>query len=263
MSLLDPVSHALAALLATTHDALTALGADPAAGSTWLLCIAAVVVAVRVLLLPAVVHSVRLAHASAAARPQLTDLAHRYRHRTDPDSVRRHLEERRRISAEHGVSRLGCLPVLLQLPIWFALYHLLADVAAGTPVGAVGPDLAATLGAATLLGVPLAERGYFGAGPVHLGVVAGTALLAAALTFVTQRFFVAPNTLSDGLPTAVATAQQLMPALSAAGLLLAGGVVPVALLAYWVLSSGWTLTQSAVIWRWFPTPGTPAASRAG
>ncbi len=36
------------------------------------------------------------------------------------------MEERRRIAAEHGMSRLGCLPMLLQLPIWVALYQLLA-----------------------------------------------------------------------------------------------------------------------------------------
>ena len=33
------------------------------------------------------------------------------------------------------------------------------------------------------------------------------------------------------------------------------GVVPVALLVYWVCSSAWTLGQSAVVARWFPTPG--------
>ena len=42
---------------------------------------------------------------------------------------------------------------------------------------------------------------------------------------------------------------------------MAGGVVPVALLGYWVLSSAWTLGQSAVVARWFATPGTPAAAR--
>jgi YidC/Oxa1 family membrane protein insertase len=56
-------------------------------------------------------------------------------------------------------------------------------------------------------------------------------------------------------------AQQFMPALSALGLLVAGGVVPVALLVYWVCNALWTLGQSAVVWRWFPTPGSPAATR--
>jgi YidC/Oxa1 family membrane protein insertase len=262
MSFLDPLSHALAAVIAAAHVGLTSLGADPTTGTTWLLCIAAVVVAVRVALLPLVAHGVRLAHASARARPHLQDLAKRYRSRTDPESARRLMEERRRISAEHGMPRLGCLPMLAQLPIWLALYHLLADVAAGVPVGAMSPELVGSLGAATLLGVPLAERGYLGAGAAHLAVVAGMAVAAAALAYVTQRYLVATNTVTDGLPGAVARAQQMMPALSAIGLIVAGGVVPVALLAYWVCNSVWTLGQAAVIWHWFPTPGSPAASRA-
>lgn len=262
MSVLDPLSHALAAFIAAAHGVLASLGADPTAGITWLLCIAAVVVAVRAALLPVVAHSVRLAHASARARPHLQALAKRYRSRKDPASVRRLMEERRRIAAEHGVPRLGCLPLLLQLPIWLALYHLLSDVAAGSSVGAMSPELVASLGAATLFGVSLADRGYLGAGPAHLAVVAGLALVAAALAYATQKYLVAPNTLTYGLPEAMARAQQMVPALSALGLVVAGGVVPVALLAYWVCNSIWTMGQSAIIWRWFPTPGSPAAGRA-
>lgn len=262
MSVFEPLSHALAALIAAAHVGLTSLGADPAAGTAWLLCIAAVVVTIRVALLPLVVHGVRLAHASARARPHLQDLAERYRDRTDPDSARRLMAERRRIAAEHGMPRLGCLPILMQLPIWLALYHLLADVAAGVSIGAMTPELVASLGAATLLGVPMAERGYLGGGAAHLAVVAGMAVVAATLAYVTQRHFIATNTVTDGLPEAMANVQQLMPALSALGLLVAGGVVPVALLTYWVCNAVWTLGQSTVIWHWFPTPGSPAATRA-
>jgi YidC/Oxa1 family membrane protein insertase len=262
MSLLDPVSHALAALIAAAHVGLTHLGTDPAAGTTWLLCIAAVVLTVRLALLPLVVHGVRVAHASARARPQLQELASRYRSRRDPESVRRLAQERRRIAAEHGMPRFGFLLMLLQIPIWWALYQLLTDVAAGATVGAMGTGLVASLGAATLLGVPLAERGYLGAGAAHLGVVVGLSVLAAGLAYATQRYLVAPNTVTDGLPEAMVKAQQLMPILSALGLLVAGGVVPVALLAYWVCNSVWTLGQSAIIWRWFPTPGSQAAERA-
>jgi len=260
MSLLDPLMHALAAFIATAQLWLTSLGADPT--TAWLAAIAAVVVAVRLALLPLVVHGVRLAHASAAARPQLRALARKYEDRRDPDSVRRYLEERRLVSAEHGMSRLGCLPLLVQLPIWLSLYHLLADVAGGTSVGAMTPELVASLGAATLLGVPLAERGYLGGGPTHVAVVAGMALSAAVIAFVTQRYLVTPNTSLDGLPEAMARAHQVMPALSAVGLLVAGGVVPLALLFYWVCSSTWTMGQSAVVMRWFATPGTPAAEAA-
>lgn len=261
MSLLDPLSHALAAVVAAAQAALTALGADPAAGITWLLAIAAVVVAVRVALLPLVTHGVRLAHASATARPHLQELTQRFQNRKDPESVRQFMEERRRISAEHGLSRLGCLPVLVQVPIWLSLYHVLTDVAGGVSVGAMTPELVASLGAATLLGVPLAERGYLGGGAAHLAVVAGMAATAAALSYMTQKYLIAPNTTIEGMPEAMARVQHLMPALSALGLIVAGGVVPLALLAYWVCNSAWTMGQSAVISRWFPTPGTPAAHR--
>lgn len=153
--------------------------------------------------------------------------------------------------------------MLLQLPVWLALYHLLSDVASGTAVGAMGPGLVSSLGAASVLGVTLAGSGYLGGGPAHLAVVAGLAVTAAALSYVTQRHVVARNTLTEGMPEAVLSAQQLVPALSALGLLVAGGVVPVTLLAYWVCNSAWTLGQSVVIARWFPTPGTAAAAARG
>ncbi|SEC58506.1 YidC/Oxa1 family membrane protein insertase [Nocardioides exalbidus] len=261
MSMLEPFSHALAAVLAATHDGLAALGLPSDSALIWLLCIGAVVVLVRTALLPFTVHGVRQAHAASRARPHLKEIADRYRGRTDADSVRQMIDERRAVSAEHGVSRLGCLPLLVQLPVWITLYHLIADVARGSAVGAMGPALVASLGAASLLGVSLAGSGYLGGGPAHLTVVLGLALTAAALSYATQRFFVAPNTVLDGMPEAMATAHRLMPTLSAVGLVVAGGVVPVALLGYWVLSSTWTLAQSAVVMRWFPTPGTEAARR--
>lgn len=261
MSVLDPLSYAFAAVIAAAHAGLAALGADPASGLTWGLCIAAIVVVVRVALLPLAIHGVRQAHAAARARPQLQALAKRYRDRKDPSSLRAFSEERRRITAEHNMSRWGCLPVLMQLPIWLALYHLLADVAAGAPVGAMDAGLVASLGAATLLGVPLAERGYLGAGSAHLAIVACLAGTAALLSYATQRYLVAPNTVLTDLPETMTKVQQMMPAVSAIGLVVAGGVVPVALLVYWVFNSTWTLAQSAIVWRWFPTPGSPAACR--
>jgi len=261
MSVLDPLSHALATVVVAAHSGLTTLGADPVSGTTWLLCIAAVVIVVRLALLPLAVHGVRLAHATPRARPHLQELNKGFRNRTDPDSVRALLHERRRIAAQHNTPRLGFLPLLVQLPIWLALYHLLADAAAGVAVGAMSPELVASLGAATLLGVPLAERGYLAAGWTHLAVVAGLACTAAVLAFVTQKYLVAPNTVMTDLPDIMITTQQLMPVLSAVGLVVAGGVVPVALLAYLACNAVWTLGQSAVIWRWFPTPGSPAASR--
>lgn len=261
MSLLDPLTHALAAVMAAAHSGLTSLGADPTSAVTWLISLAAVVFVVRIALLPFAAHGVRVARASARARPDLQQLTERFRDRTDAPSRRAFLEERRKIATKHGIPRFSFLPLVLQVPIWLALYHLISGAAAGYPIGAMGAGLVASLGGATLLGVRLTARGYFGAGPTHLAVVAGLAGLAAVLSFVTQKYLVAPNMITVDQPPVMLQVQQLLPALSAAGLLLAAGVVPVALLSYWVINSAWTLSQSAVVWRWFPTPGSAAADR--
>jgi YidC/Oxa1 family membrane protein insertase len=91
MSLLAPLKHALAAVLATTHDALAALGASPDSGATWVFGIVSLVVLVRLLLLPFVIHGVRQAHAAARARPHLKGVTEHYRGRTDAESLRAHM----------------------------------------------------------------------------------------------------------------------------------------------------------------------------
>jgi len=141
MSVLDPLSHVLAVVIATTHTGVTSLGVDPTSATAWVLCIAVVVAVVRIVLLPLAVQGVRLAHASARARPQLLELTERYRGRKDPVSLRALAAERRRIAAEHNIPRLGFLPLLMQLPMWMALYHLVAQAAAGIPVGAMDAGL--------------------------------------------------------------------------------------------------------------------------
>ncbi|HEY3200057.1 MAG TPA: hypothetical protein VGK55_05905 [Actinomycetes bacterium] len=104
--------------------------------------------------------------------------------------------------------------------------------------------------------------GDLGVGWTHLAVVAGLAGTAAILSYVTEKYLIAPNTVLTDIPEVMAGTQQMMPAISAIGLVVAGGVVPVALLVYWVCNAAWTLGQSAVVWHWFPTPGSPTATRA-
>ena len=245
--LILPLKTAVAAVLAAAHALLSAAGLDPGAGGTWAAAIALLVLLVRLALLPAVAHGVRQARAAALARPQLLQLCERY------------AAQQRAVRAEHGLSPLGCLPALLQLPVAFALYAVLADVAAGRPVGAMDAALVASAGSASIAGARLADRlGGLAAAPGQLAVAVGLAVASALLSYATQRWFVLPNVALDGLPEAMAGAQRLMPAVSAVGLLASAAVVPVGLLLYWVAGNACTLAQQALITRYWPTPGTPA-----
>ena len=167
------------------------------------------------------------------------------------------------MSAEHGVSRLGCLPVLapaarLAGALPPALRRRLRHrrrrdgrrrscrPSAPRPSSASPWPAAATSAA----GRPPRRRRRAGASPPPRCRTSPSATSSR------------PTPCTTGMPEAMVTAQRIMPVVSAVGLLVAGGVVPVALLAYWVCNSAWTLGQSAAIARWFPTPGT-AAPRAG
>lgn len=260
-SLLDPVANLVAAALAGLHGLLVDLHLSP--GLTWVLAVVGLVVAVRVLLLPVVVHGVRSAHAAARARPHLLEIARRYEGRRDVESLQAMQAERRAVNAEHGVSPLGCLPALAQIPVLFALYRVLVDVSEHRPVGAMTQELVSSADAAQLFGVTLADRlaPLLAADPARAGVVLALVAASVVLTYVTQRFFVLPTTTTEGMPAAMSDVQRLMPALSALGMAAAGFAVPVGVLVYWFASNCWTLLQQAVIWRFAPTPGSPAHAR--
>ena len=92
-------------------------------------------------------------------------------------------------------------------------------------------------------------------------VLVAVALGAAALSLLAQRWFVLPMTDATDLPEGMATVQRLMPWLGAVGVLAAALVVPAGLVAYWFFNNAWTFAQQGIIWRFAPTPGSPAARR--
>jgi YidC/Oxa1 family membrane protein insertase len=228
-----------------------------------LLAILLLVVAVRLAMLPLVVHGVRAAHARARANPQLRALQQKYAGTRDPESLQRMRSAQKAIHAEHGVSSWSLAPALLQLPLVYALYRVVSDLASGQSVGALDAGLVASASAASVAGLQLTSRlGSTFAASVPSGLVlVGLAVLAAALTFATQRWLVLPMTDLTGQPDAMVSVQRAMPWLSAAGVLAAAAVVPAGLLVYWVVGNAWTFAQQAVIWRFAPTPGSPAALR--
>ncbi|MCE1180477.1 MAG: membrane protein insertase YidC [Micrococcales bacterium] len=261
----NPVTGPISSALAAAYDLLTRLGLEPDSGTTWVAALVLLVVGVRLLVLPIAVHGVRTAHASARARPQLTELSQRYKGRTDIESMRAMAEERRAITSEHGVSPLGCLPMLLQLPVFFGLYRVLSEVAQHRPIGAMTPDLVASLDSARFGGVAIADRftDALAAGPGAAALMGGLVLAAATLTWASQRFFTLKSSPRPEMPQVegappMPDIMAMMPALSFVGVLAGGVAVPFGIVVYWLATNVIALVQAAVIWRWAPTPGSEA-----
>jgi len=262
-TVLSPVTHAVAAVLAATHDLAGSLGLSPGSASAWLLAVLLLVVAVRTALLPLTIHAVRSTHARAHAAPQLRELRQRYAGSRDLEQLTAMRTEQKAIHAEHGVSGWSLAPMLLQLPLFYALYRVVADLAAGHSIGALDATLVASASAASVAGLHLTSHlgtALASGGPAAL-VLAALALAAAALSLLTQRWFVLPMTDLADLPEAMASVQRLLPWLGAAGVLAAAAFVPAGLVVYWFLNNAWTFAQQGLVWRFAPTPGSPAAGR--
>ncbi len=261
--LLNPVVAAVATVLATAHSIAATFGLPSGSGGAWLLAIAMLVGVVRTALLPVVVHGVRATHARARALPALTDLRRRFAGTRDLDRLREMRSEQRRIHAEHGVSRWSLAPALLQLPLLYALYRVVSDLSVGHAVGALDVGLVASASAASVMGLHLTSRlaGVLAVGPSAVVTLLGLALLAAALSFATQRWFTLPMLDLTATPPALVSVQSLLPWLAAVGIVVAAAFVPAGLVVYWVFNNAWAFVQQGLVWRFAPTPGSPAHRR--
>ncbi len=88
---------------------------------SWGLAIFGLTVLVKLILFPLNQRSGKSMRAMSTLRPQIDALKEKF-----PDDRQRQSEEMMKLYREHNVSPAGgCLPMLIQMPIWFALYRSL------------------------------------------------------------------------------------------------------------------------------------------
>lgn len=194
---------------------------------------------VRLALHPLARAAVRGERARARLAPRVAEL--RERHGDDPERLRREMAE---LQKKEGASPVaGCLPMLLQLPVFFAMYHLF------TTDGALLDH--------TLLGAPLGGRwadalhhgGALGPhGLVYAGLFALVASVATWTYVRARRGAAAAPSATAGEPGAAPTAalSRLLPLLSYATLATVA-VVPLAAALYVVTSITWTAVERAAL----------------
>ena len=207
--------------------------------------------AVRLLLLPLSYRAMRGMAAQARVAPQAQALRKRYA--GQPDRLQRELAA---LYAAEGTSMFaGCLPLLLQWPMFSVLSLLFRS----RQVGGV-PN---TLLAHRLFGAPLASYWLGGAGPVSAqgAVFAGVIAVLAVIGWLSARMAAAvpragralgatapPGTgpAGDGPGTAAAPGRAWLRLLPYATVAVAA-FVPLAAGLYLVTSTAWTLAERAVL----------------
>ena len=261
--ILNPLYDLVGWLIMRLHALFSPLF-GPASGVTWVLVIVALVVLMRLILLPLFIKQMHSQRKMIALAPELQALRKRYKN--DKQKLQ---EEMMKLYKEHGANPLsGCLPLVAQLPIWFALLNVLRAMSEDKALYGLTPLVVHQANHASIFGATISSKFLFQhpATPGHVKVVIGiTVVISAVTTFLSVR-----QSMKRGLmqnPAAaednpMAGAQKYMvyiaPLFALSGLYWQFGLV-----LYWMTSNIWQLGQQYFLFKKIPPLETaPAAASA-
>jgi YidC/Oxa1 family membrane protein insertase len=258
-----PLYYAISAVLLGWHKLLTVLGLDPAGGAAWTLSIIGLTLVIRAALIPLFVKQIKSSRNMQLIQPKVRELQKKYGH--DRQKL---AEETMKLYRDAGTNPFAsCLPILLQMPIFFALFRLLDQAAKHDKAnGFLTPTLAKQFGDSQLFGEIGLARSFWGATPWGSGADSGAVVAVAAVlvlamtatTFITQRQLMAKNMPPDALTGPYAQQQKMLLYILPVAFGLGGVAFPIGVLLYWTTSNLWTMGQQFYVIRNNPAPGTPA-----
>lgn len=233
-------------------------------GWAWTLAIVGLVIVIRILLIPLFVKQIRTQRNMQAIQPQIKAIQAKY-----AGDRERQSQEMMKLYKETGTNPLAsCLPILLQMPIFFALFRVLNyGVAREQPIGVFAwpqySDLLASAHDAQIFGVPLYGT-FTTAGqtpnPTSTRILAVVLIILMSVTsFLTQRQLLLKNTASDN---PIAQQMKLMMYIFPVVFAVGGLNFPIGVLVYWFTTNMWTMGQQFWVIHNNPQPGTPAAAAA-
>jgi YidC/Oxa1 family membrane protein insertase len=264
VSFLNPLYAAVAWVMAQIHAGLS-LFLPSTSGGAWFLTIVLLVVAMRLLLVPLFIKQMHSMRKMSALNPQLMELRKKYK--GDKQTLN---EETMRLYRENGVNPLGgCLPLLAQMPMFFALFNVLrgiADWKAGTPTPyGLSESVVKSAQNANILGAHISDKVLF-TGTMHVPLEAKIVILCAVAISVATTFMTVRQSTKRGMTpqmtpdNPMAASQKYMayivPFFALSGLYWAFGLV-----LYWVTTNVWTLGQQYVLFKRYP-PTVPGAATA-
>ena len=123
MDILWPVKWAVELVLVLFHSLFTSIGMATDAGITWVLSIVGLTIVVRAALIPVFVKQIKSQRNMMLVQPELQKLQKKYKGKTDRESREKFAAEQMALYKRTGSNPLSsCLPLLLQMPIFFGLY---------------------------------------------------------------------------------------------------------------------------------------------
>jgi len=254
--IMTPLHYLVSGILVVWHW-LFAQGMPSDSGWTWFLAIICMTATIRALLTPLNVKQIRANRAMHSFRPQLEELQKTHGH-----DRKRLQEEQMKLWKDAGTHPFAsCLPLIVQLLIWFALLRVIDLASRRGAEGALGflsGNDAESLSHAKLLGAEIA-------GTLINSAHTETTILTLILVIVicVTQFMALRQLLGDDVSVNAVGgpyAQQQRFLLYALPLVffIGGMAFPLSVLAYWATWNLWTVGEQTLVLRDNPAPGGPA-----
>jgi YidC/Oxa1 family membrane protein insertase len=261
MDFLWPIKWVIELILVSFHTLFTWMGMGPADGITWVLAITGLVVVVRAAMIPLFVRQIVSQRNMLVVQPELQKLQKKYKGKTDPDSRQAFAKEQMDLYKKYSANPLSsCLPLLVQMPIFFSLFSVLSNSQKGLAgVGWLSKDLAVAFADSSVFGAHLKDTFMTPGASVTVKVLAATMIvLMTASQFITQRQILAKNQNPAAMTSQYAQTQKIMLYVFPIIFAISGVAFPLGVMTYWLVSNFWTMAQQFVVIRNMPTPGSEA-----
>jgi YidC/Oxa1 family membrane protein insertase len=259
--LLYPLEYAVAWIMVNFHSVLTAIGLPSASGWTWALSIVGLVVVIRIILIPLFVKQIKASRGLQLIQPEMQKIQKKYKGKTDPESRQAMTQETMALYKESGTNPLAsCLPILLQAPIFFALFRVLNQyVRHSQPIGPLTAKLASEADNSSIFGATLSSTFMTSGSNISVKVITVVLIiLMSASTFTTQRQLMMKNMPASALDNPFAKQQKMLLYVLPLVFAVSGVNFPIGVLLYWLTTNVWSMGQQFYVIRRMPAPGSPA-----
>jgi len=266
-TIMAPFKWLVSIIMIGFHDGLSTIGLPAANGWTWTLSIIGLVLVIRAALIPVFVKQIKAQRGMQLLQPDLKKLQDKYKGKTDQLSRQAMAQEQMAMYKKHGTNPFSaCLPMLIQMPFFFALFQVLSGITAakdqGQGIGAMSHEQVVQFDASSIFGAPLSASLLHGGGGNQLAVWILSIVMILAMTasqFITQKQIMAKNMSEEAMASPFMRQQKMMLYILPLVFGVGGINFPIGVLIYWTTTNLWTMGQQFFVIRRMPTPGSPAA----
>jgi YidC/Oxa1 family membrane protein insertase len=253
--IMEPLYFVISSVLVAFHTVFGKVFGD-ASGASWALSIIGLTLVIRALLIPLFVKQIKSSRNMQLLQPKVKELQKKYGH--DRERLAQETMNLYRETKTNPFS--ACLPLVVQMPIFIALFRLLDQAAkGGTSHGVLTATQANQLAHAQLFGAPLSATFTKSGGEAIVQVIAMTLVVCMiATTFLTQRQLMSKNMPADALSGPYAQQQKMLLYVLPFVMGISGFFFPIGVLLYWTTSNLWTMGQQFYVIRNNPAPNTQA-----